>query len=123
MVNTKFYVRFRLEDNHLVMEYDSGKNVVKVTIDGLKRIGGNGAVIFMGDTPNSAAGSLLSAGANLGAMFDSQNGFAYFEAGAVNIDIAAVESYINIIGAGTTGNFLYVVAQNVTKEVIPYENH
>ena len=56
MVNTKFYVRFRLEDNHLVMEYDSGKNVVKVTIDGLKRIGGNGAVIFMGDTLNSAAG-------------------------------------------------------------------
>ena len=56
-------------------------------------------------------------------MFDSQNGCAYFEAGAVNIDIAAVESYINIIGAGTTGNFLYVVAQNVTKEVIPYENH
>lgn len=116
-----FYVRFRLSGKDLIAEHDdivTGK-VVQLTFHDIKYITGDSKVIFMGDTADTAAGSLVSAGIRSNASFDPTNRHLYFPATQVNFNREGENGayFFNVVGVNPQ-EWLCVCADNVDKEEI-----
>lgn len=115
-----FHACFRMEDDKLVLEHDVPgivHKVAKFTMDDLYIIGGDKKlVIYMNDTPDTAAGSLISSTALLGALFDPSTRFLYFEVTDVEF-IPKPEHSSVILSNANTGGELYIVCDECVREV------
>lgn len=115
-----FHACLRLEDNKLVLEYPAtnpmGKHT-KVTMDDLFVIGGDRKeILYMNDTPDTAAASLVSATARLGILFDPTTRNLYYDVTDVETNLKPEKSSIILTNANTGGE-LYIICDECVKEV------
>lgn len=110
------HARFRLAGEKLVLEYDreDGKTA-RITFGDILRIGGSGNIIFMNDTPDTFAESLVSAGFQHGVMFDATNRHLYFECKSIEVDLESDEQYVRLLGA--LSQHIYIASKNSIQEV------